>query len=114
MYRLGPRIAASAKQNPMKPWLSILLFLSGVGLPANAGEKVAVKPNALTPKEVAEGWLLLFDGTTTFGWNVDGDAKVQDGVLVLGGYDETRARLTTGLGSCEFRMEYRIDGKASM
>src|SRR6185369_10600686 len=41
------------------------------------------KPNALTPKEVEEGWVLLWDGETTFGWESFGKAewKVQDGVL---------------------------------
>jgi hypothetical protein len=64
------------------------------------------KPPALTDKEVADGWLLLFDGETTFGWKVDGDAKVKDGVLLLGGgQKETTATLTTRFASYELRME---------
>jgi hypothetical protein len=41
------------------------------------------KPNALTPKEVAEGWILLWDGETTFGWESFGKAewKTADGIL---------------------------------
>src|SRR5438552_10019791 len=41
------------------------------------------KLNALTPKEVAEGWILLWDGETTFGWQSVGKAewKIADGIL---------------------------------
>lgn len=28
--------------------------------------------NTLTPKEIADGWILLFDGKTTFGWKIEG------------------------------------------
>ena len=35
--------------------------------PASADDKQP-KPNTLTAKEIADGWILLFDGETTFGW----------------------------------------------
>ncbi len=54
-------------------------------------------PNTLTSKEIAEGWLLLFDGETTFGWKIDGEAKVENGVLILGGTKETHAEPTVWL-----------------
>lgn len=40
--------------------------------------------NTLTPKEVQDGWLLLFDGETTWGWTAEGGAKwrVADGALI--------------------------------
>lgn len=38
----------------------------------------------LTPEEIRDGWVLLFDGRTTLGWKTEGDAKVEDGRLVLG------------------------------
>ena len=49
--------------------LALVVISFGAGGP-NA------KWNTLTPKEVADGWLLLFDGATTFGWKIEGDAKV--------------------------------------
>ena len=52
-----------------------------LAIPAFAAEKA--KPNTLTPKEIAEGWILLFDGKTTFGWKVEGEAKVEDGLILL-------------------------------
>src|SRR5579872_562036 len=50
------------------------------------------KPNTLTPKEIAEGWILLFDGETTYGWEATSykDSKkaeltVKDDALVIAG-----------------------------
>jgi len=50
-----------------------------------ADVKEKPKQNTVTPKEIADGWILLFDGETTFGWKIDGAAEVKDGVLTLGG-----------------------------
>jgi hypothetical protein len=63
---------------------------------ATAEEKPTA--NALTPAEVAEGWILLFDGATPFGWQVEGEARVEDGELVLGGSKATTARPTSAFG----------------
>src|SRR5512135_3791679 len=64
--------------------ISTLLFLlaSGVSLamaPADQG------PNILTPEEVKEGWILLWDGTSTFGWEpmMRTDWKFSEGALSL-------------------------------
>src|SRR5262249_10455798 len=82
-----------------------LFFLLAVPTPAAD----PVKPNTLTPREVADGWLLLFDGETTFGWNVKGEARVADGVLELGGAKETT--ITLDFGYCEAFWERRWEGK---
>jgi hypothetical protein len=51
------------------------------------GLVAAQEPNALTPKESSEGWLLLFDGKSLNGWEVHGtgDWKVDGGALACGG-----------------------------
>ncbi|HLJ97335.1 MAG TPA: DUF1080 domain-containing protein [Gemmataceae bacterium] len=67
----------------------------------------ADQPNTLTPAEIADGWILLFDGKTTFGWKAEGEANVQDASLVLGGKTATRAISTTEFGNCEIRLEYK-------
>ncbi len=77
----------------MKPLLSSVIALVFT-LPVSAADEQP-KPNTLTPKEIAEGWILLFDGETTFGWKIEGEAKVVDGALVLGGEKPTTATFTT-------------------
>jgi hypothetical protein len=72
---------------------------------------LAAQPHALTPDETAQGWALVFDGSTTSGWTIDGDVTVENGVLVIGGAKATRARVETLLGrNYEMRFEYRAEG----
>jgi hypothetical protein len=66
----------------------------------------APKAHALTPQEVADGWISLFDGETTFGWNVEGEAAVKDGVLVLGGAKPTRAVSTSAFTTRKYRLKF--------
>ncbi len=70
------------------------------------------KPNTLTAKEIADGWILLFDGRTTFGWKIDGEAKVEDGVLVLGGSKATKAETTTAF-DWEGNLDYSFEMETS-
>jgi hypothetical protein len=83
-----------------------LLLLSTLAA-YSADEKLA-KPNALTPKEIADGWILLFDGESTFGCSVEGEAKVENGMLVVGG--EKQATIPIGFGFFESSWQYRWEG----
>jgi Domain of Unknown Function (DUF1080) len=77
------------------------VFLLPLAVPAYADEP---KPNALTPKEATDGWLLLFDGETTFGLKVGGDATVTGGELVLGGGKATT--WTIPFAQFDLRLEF--------
>jgi hypothetical protein len=93
----------------MKRWSTALLLLAAVAVPTRAADKP--RPNTLTPKEIADGWILLFDGETTFGWDAVAEPKVADGVLTLtGGAKASYLTSTTAFGSFELRFEWRIDG----
>jgi hypothetical protein len=70
------------------------------------------KPNTLTPKEIAEGWILLFDGETTFGWDAAGKPVVRDGVLIYSGHEDVRASTTTAFRDYELQLEYLIENPA--
>lgn len=50
---------------------------------ALAGPPAAAEAPRLTPEEIEAGWLLLFDGESTFGWQATSDAKwtVRDGAV---------------------------------
>jgi hypothetical protein len=89
----------------MRRLLSLLLALSLPAVLWSADD--APKPNTLTPKEIADGWILLFDGETTFGWKIEGEAKVMDGGLVLGGDKKTVASPTMAFQDFDLRMECR-------
>ena len=89
---------------------TFLLFTGAV----LAADKDAGKPSQLTSKEVADGWIMLFDGETTFGWKVEGPGQVDDGVLVLGGNKAVEAWLTTGLTEdLEWHFECRTQATAT-
>jgi hypothetical protein len=88
----------------MKKLLAVLALL----LIALQGPAQEAGPNSLTAKEATEGWLLLFDGATTFGWTIDGSAAVADGTLVLGGNNQTTAEFTTAFGLCELRFQFDV------
>jgi hypothetical protein len=85
---------------------ALLPALLLVGLAWAANEKPESKPHTLTTKEISDGWLLLFDGQTTFGWKIDGEASVKDGVLILGGEKETKASFNTQFGECELAVQF--------
>ena len=54
-----------------------------LGFSAFAYSADAAKPNTLTAEEIADGWLLLFDGESMYGWEPasKADWKVADGVI---------------------------------
>ncbi|HBI45467.1 MAG TPA: hypothetical protein DDY78_21825 [Planctomycetales bacterium] len=65
----------------MRRLLSLCLVLS-LAASARAAD-APPKPNTLTPKEIADGWILLWDGETTFGWRSPNDSKwtIAEGML---------------------------------
>ncbi len=73
-------------------------------------------PASLTPQAVSEGWILLFDGETTFGWAPRGDVtwNIQDGTLVARP-DTGAGHLSTTAEFADYQLhaEFWIDDKAN-
>jgi hypothetical protein len=67
----------------MKKTLTAWLFVWWMALTGAPGLRGQSQPNTLTPREVSDGWILLWDGQTTFGWESIGKAewKMANGVL---------------------------------
>ena len=92
-------------------WIAILLFATfmlastAFWLMYFTGEGVH---DALTAEEIAAGWTLLFDGQTTKGWEFDGQAEIQDGLLILGGSRVTTATIKNPVDDFELHFEYRF------
>ncbi len=86
--------------------LLILLFLAPL---CSAADPAPI----LSPKEIADGWVMLFDGESTFGWKIEGESEVKDGKLILGGTKETKATSSLKLADARVRIDYeRIGDKA--
>ena len=61
--------------------------------------------------EAQDAWIEQFDGKTLQGWEIDGDGKLENGVLKLGGSGGALLRLKAPLGDkFSFRLEYRYEG----
>lgn len=71
------------------------------------------QPNTLTRREIVDGWLLLFDGETTFGWMITGEVKVVDGMLKVGGDKPAAVTTKTPFGPCIISFEYLLEGKGA-
>lgn len=91
-----------------RSFLSLIVCLV-LALPC-PGQEGHAQPKGLTPREIAEGWILLFDGETTFGWVLDGETRIKDGVLKVGGAKPARLTTTTSLGFGETELECRWSG----
>jgi hypothetical protein len=84
----------------------LLLFLATSPLFARDS---APAPNTLTPDEIQAGWILLFDGQTTFGWKATSKAnwQVKDGVISVSegepGFLQTTSRFGDYLLQVDFR-----------
>jgi hypothetical protein len=76
---------------------------------ATAAEPTAAKPNTLAPTELAEGWILLFDGETLFGWDKGSNANwnVADGVISVSQGDKGLLSTTSEFGDYQLRVDFR-------
>ncbi len=61
----------------------------------------------LTPKQVQAGWILLFDGTTDYGWKSRTDTKwsVTEGKLTCDATNESLLSTTAEFGDIELHYE---------
>lgn len=80
---------------------AVLLLSSLVG--------AADKTNTLTPEELAEGWILLFDGVTDFGWKAANQAnwRVADGVISVSEGEQGLLCTTSEFADYIFKVDFR-------
>jgi hypothetical protein len=76
------------------------------------------QPNTVTPEEAAQGWVLLFDGESLFGWTAEGGAKwrVAEGAIVGDAGEYGWLRHNALFSDFEFRTEFRTaaDGNSGV
>jgi hypothetical protein len=77
------------------------------------GAEEGQKPGPLTPAEIADGWIMLFDGETTFGWTSPNDSKWTIWNSMLAPQNEKPGLLvsTTAFGDCQLQFEMQTRGQ---
>lgn len=72
-------------------------------------------PNTLSGEELAEGWILLFDGETLFGWEPETDAnwKVKDGAITVDAGEAGLLCTTSEFGDFELKVEFKSQAKTN-
>ncbi|HOW70523.1 MAG TPA: DUF1080 domain-containing protein [Phycisphaerae bacterium] len=86
--------------------MAVAVVVAILAAPATGADDAAPsKPNALSRTQIEEGWIMLFDGETTFGWKTEGDAKIKDGTLLVGGEKAASATTTTEFGGFELQFQ---------
>jgi hypothetical protein len=99
----------------MRRLLGAVLLLP---LAALAWGAAADRHNTLTPKEAADGWLLLFDGESTYGWRSPNGSKwtVADGMLAPQAGKPGLLVTTTAFGDFELSLEFqtKAESKAAL
>jgi hypothetical protein len=71
--------------------------------------RAAETHNTLTPEELADGWILLFDGETDFGWKAASQAnwKVADGAISVSEGEKGLLVTTSEFGDYQLKVDFR-------
>ncbi|MGQ9576830.1 MAG: 3-keto-disaccharide hydrolase [Thermoguttaceae bacterium] len=90
--------------------LVAVLIVGFLAAPSGAGQA----PNTLSPDEIAEGWILLFDGQTLFGWKPASDANwhVAEGALTADSGQPGLLCTTSQFGNYLLRVDFRAPPQA--
>lgn len=107
------------KSNSFRYYRSLLfisalaLVVSSPGIRALADEPTL--PNTLTPIELKEGWILLFDGQTDYGWKAGSDAnwKVADGIISVSSGKPGLLCTTTKFADYQLKVDFRTPAETN-
>src|SRR5947199_6270247 len=94
----------------------VLMTAAALVAAASMGFAGGVKPNTLTPQEASEGWILLFDGDTSYGWTPRGDAKweVKDGTVTAAeGSGKGLLTTTTEFANYRLQADFWVDERCN-
>ena len=90
--------------------LTLVVWLALTSLPR------ADELNQLTPQELADGWVLLFDGQTMFGWestNKKINWKVADGIISATKGDKGFLQTTSQFGDYVLKVDFRYPAETN-
>lgn len=75
-----------------------------------AHDDAELLPPGITMKKAFQGWIALYDGATTYGWKAEGNTKVDQGILTIGGEKEASLTTTSFFGGFELMINFRVEG----
>jgi hypothetical protein len=89
--------------------LPLVSFVLGLAVSSNSSADE--QPNALSRAEIADGWILLFDGKTDFGWKAATKAnwKVADGMISVSEGEKGLLCTTSEFGDYVLKVDFRAD-----
>ena len=72
---------------------------------------VAEESGELSPEELADGWISLFDGETLFGWKHENKAdwRVEDGAIVVEKGENSLLVTTTQFSDYMLKLQFRCE-----
>ena len=75
---------------------------------------LAAADNTVTPAEAEDGWILLFDGQSSFGWNPEGSGKwkVANGILSFDGSGPGILRTLAVFSDYDLKLDFRGSSNA--
>ena len=93
----------------------LLVLIVSLCVTAAPAADTVPKHNALSPEELAEGWILLFDGETLFGWEAANKANwhAVDGAISVSEGDQGLLNTTTEFVDYQLKLEFRADKKTN-
>jgi len=74
------------------------------------GAAAELLPPGITTEKASQGWVALYDGATTYGLKTTGDAKIDKGILTLGGDKEASLKTNSAFDAFELVVNYRLEG----
>ena len=100
--------------NARRLTIAIALFALLAGMAHSVVQAADAQPdaaNTLTAEELTEGWLLLFDGKTLFGWKPAADANwaVKDGAITVSDGEKGLLNTTTAFADYRLKVDFRCD-----
>src|SRR5262249_35217653 len=107
MKPLGNQIGRSLSNRRRNDMRWVLYLGLVVFLVPSVNEAAKAKANSLSKKEIADGWILLFDGETEFGWKTSPKATVKNGVLRISDQKVSWAATTNAFQYFELRFDFR-------
>jgi hypothetical protein len=88
---------------------SLRLVATSLMLVLIVGAARAAEPNTLTEQEIAEGWMLLFDGETLFGWEPanKADWKAAEGVISVSSGEQGLLCTTSEFADYVLKLDFK-------